>query len=125
MNWPTVSFLFEPRDFWVGAFIDPAKRRLYLLPLPTLGIVLQWPKPIPEQSAPVAKPELPIIIVAYSFEEARRYAHAHGLVGRWDYAANAHNLYGYRNVRLIKLEGWEVKKSAEFLIAVKRLEAGL
>lgn len=125
MNWPTITFLFEPADLWVGAYFDRSKRRLYLLPLPTVGLVLSWPKPIPEVPQVAPKPDLPIIIVAYSFEEARRYAWANGMKGRWDYAANAHNLHGYRKVRLIKLDGWEAKKTVEFLDAVKRLEAGL
>ncbi len=127
MNWPTLTFLFEPCDLWVGAYWDRAKRRLYLLPLPMIGIVLSWKKPIPEVTAVAAKQEIPLIIVAYSFEEARRYAHSHGLQGHWDYAANAHNLYGRGkgNCRLCKLPGWEEKKSAEFVEAIKRLETEL
>jgi hypothetical protein len=29
-------------DLWVGAYIDRYKRRLYLFPLPMLGLVVQW-----------------------------------------------------------------------------------
>jgi hypothetical protein len=29
-------------DFWVGAFWDAQKRRLYLLPLPCMGIVIEF-----------------------------------------------------------------------------------
>ncbi len=65
--------------------------------------------------------------MAYSFEEARRYAHSHGLNGCWDYAGNPHNLYGRGrgNCRFIKLKGWAEQKSAEFVQAVERLEAEL
>ncbi len=51
MNWPTLTFLFEPADLWVGAYWDRTKRRLYILPLPTIGIVLSWPVPPPVRSA--------------------------------------------------------------------------
>lgn len=37
----SVRPIWEPRDLWVGAFLDTKKRRLYLLPLPTLGLVLE------------------------------------------------------------------------------------
>ena len=36
-----ISLLFEPRDAWVGAFVDTAKRRLYLFGIPMLGLVLE------------------------------------------------------------------------------------
>lgn len=29
-------------DFWVGAYWDPKGRRLYLLPVPMLGIVIEF-----------------------------------------------------------------------------------
>lgn len=31
-------------DFWVGIYWDIRKRRLYLLPVPCLGIVIQFPE---------------------------------------------------------------------------------
>jgi hypothetical protein len=31
---------FEPRDLWVGMYVDTAKRTVYVCPLPTL--VLRW-----------------------------------------------------------------------------------
>jgi hypothetical protein len=34
--------LFEPRDLWVGLYVDAARRRLYVLPLPTLGVVYEF-----------------------------------------------------------------------------------
>ena len=37
-----LRFLFDPCDLWVGIFIDHAKRRVYVLPLPCLGIVIHW-----------------------------------------------------------------------------------
>lgn len=35
--------LFEPRDLWIGVFVDTKKRRVYVLPLPTLGIIIEYP----------------------------------------------------------------------------------
>ena len=29
-------------DFWVGWFYDRPKQRLYILPLPTIGICIEW-----------------------------------------------------------------------------------
>jgi hypothetical protein len=35
------GFIFAWYDFWVGAYYDRAKRRLYVLPLPCIGFWLQ------------------------------------------------------------------------------------
>jgi len=37
--------LFAWYDLWVGAFWDRKLRRLYVLPLPCLGFVIQFNKP--------------------------------------------------------------------------------
>lgn len=37
-----ISFLFAWYDLWVGAFWDKSKRRLYILPVPCFGIVIQF-----------------------------------------------------------------------------------
>ncbi len=34
--------IFAWYDIWVGLFIDRAKRRLYIFPVPMLGIVIQY-----------------------------------------------------------------------------------
>ncbi|KKL85162.1 hypothetical protein LCGC14_1957510 [marine sediment metagenome] len=36
-----IKFIFQWWDFWVGLFIDRKKRRLYILPLPCLGVVIE------------------------------------------------------------------------------------
>lgn len=38
----SVKPIFAWYDFWVGAFWDCQKRRLYLFPVPMLGIVIQF-----------------------------------------------------------------------------------
>jgi hypothetical protein len=37
--------IFAWYDLWVGVFWDRAKLRLYVLPLPCVGIVLDFAKP--------------------------------------------------------------------------------
>lgn len=34
--------IFAWYDLWVGAFWDRERRRLYLLPLPCIGVVIQF-----------------------------------------------------------------------------------
>ena len=41
---PRVRFVFAWYDLWVGAYWDRERRRLYLLPVPCLGLVLEWPR---------------------------------------------------------------------------------
>jgi hypothetical protein len=40
-----VRFLFAWYDVWVGAYWDRAKRSLYVMPLPMLGIVFDFGMP--------------------------------------------------------------------------------
>lgn len=37
-----IRLLFAWYDLWVGAFWDAHKRRLYVLPIPCLGIVIEF-----------------------------------------------------------------------------------
>lgn len=38
----TIRPLFDLRDLWIGAFWDRKARKLYILPLPCIGIVIQF-----------------------------------------------------------------------------------
>lgn len=44
----TVKPIFAWYDLWVGAFWDQHKRRLYLFPVPCLGLVVQFAPSNPE-----------------------------------------------------------------------------
>ena len=37
-----ISLMFAWYDLWIGAYWDRSKRRLYVLPLPCLGIVIDF-----------------------------------------------------------------------------------
>lgn len=45
-----VKPIFAWYDLWVGAFWDAAKRRLYVFPIPCLGLLIQFPPKTPEVS---------------------------------------------------------------------------
>jgi hypothetical protein len=34
--------IFAWYDLWVGVFIDRGKKRVYIFPLPCLGLVVSW-----------------------------------------------------------------------------------
>lgn len=38
----SIKPIFAWYDLWVGAFWDRAKRRLYIFPVPTLGVVIHF-----------------------------------------------------------------------------------
>lgn len=38
----TIRPIFAWYDLWVGAFWDQAKRRLYIFPVPCIGVVLEF-----------------------------------------------------------------------------------
>jgi hypothetical protein len=38
----SIKPIFAWYDLWVGAFWDGAKRRLYIFPVPMLGIMIQF-----------------------------------------------------------------------------------
>jgi hypothetical protein len=37
----TIKPIFAWYDLWIGVFIDAPKRRVYVFPLPCLGVVIQ------------------------------------------------------------------------------------
>lgn len=37
-----IKFLFAWYDIWIGVFIDKAKRKVFVFPLPMLGFVISW-----------------------------------------------------------------------------------
>jgi hypothetical protein len=38
----SVKLIFAWYDFWIGVFWDRQKRRLYIFPVPCLGVVIQF-----------------------------------------------------------------------------------
>ena len=38
----TIKPLFAWYDLWIGAYWDRQRRRLYVLPLPCVGVVIQF-----------------------------------------------------------------------------------
>jgi hypothetical protein len=40
----TVKPLFAWYDLWIGAFCDRQKRKLYIGPMPCVGVVIEWPQ---------------------------------------------------------------------------------
>lgn len=36
-----VKFIFAWYDLWIGVFIDKPKQKIYIFPLPMLGIVIE------------------------------------------------------------------------------------
>lgn len=36
--------LFKWFDMWVGIFVDTKQRRVYILPMPCIGVVIEWSK---------------------------------------------------------------------------------
>lgn len=39
-----ITPMFAWYDFWVGAFFDRTKRKLYLFPIPMIGVCIEWIK---------------------------------------------------------------------------------
>lgn len=39
-----VRLIFRWYDLWVGAFVDTQNRRLYVFPVPMVGLMISWGK---------------------------------------------------------------------------------
>jgi len=37
-----VRLVVDWHDIWIGVFIDRRKRRVYVLPVPCVGLVIEW-----------------------------------------------------------------------------------
>jgi len=37
------KIIFRWYDFWIGAFLDTHKHKLYIFPIPMVGIEIQFP----------------------------------------------------------------------------------
>lgn len=44
LNLTRVNLIVAWYDFWIGIFWDRAKRRLYILPIPMIGIMIEFSK---------------------------------------------------------------------------------
>lgn len=40
----TIKPIFAWYDLWIGLFYDRAKKRLYVLPLPCIGVIIDFAK---------------------------------------------------------------------------------
>lgn len=47
-----VEFIFAWYDLWVGIFVDRAKGKIYIFPLPMFGVVLNFKKSKPKREMP-------------------------------------------------------------------------
>lgn len=46
----SVKLLVAWYDIWVGMFVDTAKRRIYIFPVPCVGVVIELSKAPPESN---------------------------------------------------------------------------
>lgn len=37
-----ITPMFRWFDLWIGVFIDRPRRRVYVFPIPTLGVMIEW-----------------------------------------------------------------------------------
>jgi hypothetical protein len=66
--------IFRWYDFWVGAYLDRARHRLYVLPLPMLGVCIEWgPVHIDAKLTDVSASYSPPTDLALTVEERVRH----------------------------------------------------
>ncbi len=89
---------------------------------PRFGLVVEWPMP---KLTRAPRPDVPrrTLIVAQTYGQAREHARRHLKPDAdWRYASRWEDLVGARNVTVVRLEGWQIGRSWEFVNEVQRRE---
>ncbi len=73
-------------------------------------------RPAPEPAPVVPSTHRHTLVLAYNYAQAREWAR-HNLPYHedWRYISQTEHLLGCRNVRLVKLEGWDRNRSRDYL----------